>query len=282
MGGRPGIAGLATLDLRIGTKSAAMDATQKFLDSLDRPFLGDVVFDAVEDTVYFVKDAEARYVAVNATLARRCGFAAKTDLLGRTAREIFPPPLGQRFHAQDLLVLRDGEPIRGRLELHLYPGGARGWCLTWKQPLRDRRGRPAGLCGLSRDLPRAADPLAKLGSLAETLGFIHEHLDEALRVPDLAARAGLSPFQFDRRVRALFGVSAGQYLTRARIERACDRLRQSRDAVAVVAQDCGYSDQAAFTRQFHRSVGLTPLAYRKAQVSRAFGGEDGGPRLVDR
>jgi AraC-like DNA-binding protein len=32
----------------------------------------------------------------------------------------------------------------------------------------------------------------------------------------------------------------------------------------MVAQECGYADQAAFTRQFHKSVGLTPKAYRHA------------------
>jgi hypothetical protein len=37
----------------------------EFLRALDRPFLGDAVFDAIEDVVYFVKDRDARYVAVN-------------------------------------------------------------------------------------------------------------------------------------------------------------------------------------------------------------------------
>jgi AraC-like DNA-binding protein len=44
-----------------------------------------------------------------------------------------------------------------------------------------------------------------------------------------------------------------------------------------VAQDCGYADQAAFTRQFHRSVGLTPMSYRKAHS----GGRE-APALVMR
>jgi AraC-like DNA-binding protein len=35
-------------------------------------------------------------------------------------------------------------------------------------------------------------------------------------------------------------------------------------AISMVAQECGYADQAAFTRQFHKSVGLTPRAYRGA------------------
>jgi AraC-like DNA-binding protein len=103
-----------------------------------------------------------------------------------------------------------------------------------------------------------------MAALSSVLGHIHDHLDSPLRVPDLATRAGLSAFQLDQRIRALFGLSTGQYLTRARIEFACDRLRRTDVAISIVAQECGYADQAAFTRQFHKSVGLTPRAYRGA------------------
>jgi AraC-like DNA-binding protein len=34
--------------------------------------------------------------------------------------------------------------------------------------------------------------------------------------------------------------------------------------LSELALECGYADQAAFTRQFHKSVGLTPGAYRLA------------------
>jgi AraC-like DNA-binding protein len=242
------------------------DQKQDFLDALGRPFLGEELFDRIADTVFFLKDREARYVAVNEALVRRCKLAGKGDLIGRTAREIFPSPLGERFDDQDRDVLREGLSIDGRLELHLYPGGKQGWCLTWKEPLIGRSGRIVGLSGISRDVPALASPQPQTATLSSTLAYIHDHLDAPLRLPDLAARARLSVFQFDQRIRALFGLSAGQYLTRARIERACNRLRQTADPISAVALECGYSDQAAFTRQFHKSAGLTPKAYRSAMT----------------
>jgi PAS domain S-box-containing protein len=235
-----------------------------FLAALGRPFLAEELFDRIPDVVYFLKDRNARYVAVNATLVRRCGLSDKADLVGRTAREVFPAPLGERFEQQDLRVLREGVSVDGSLELHLYPDGRQGWCLTWKEPLRDADGKIVGLCGLSRDAPILAGPDSDSQSLSSVLAYIQDRLDAPLRIPDLAARAELSVFQFDRRIRTLFGVSAGQYLTRARIERACNRLRHSRTPISAVALDCGYADQAAFTRQFRKSVGLTPNAYRNA------------------
>ena len=83
---------------------------------------------------------------------------------------------------------------------------------------------------------------------------------------DLAKRAGLSLYQFDQRIRAMFRLSAGQYLTRFRLEQATERLRRSNDPISAIALDCGYADQTAFTRQFRKVVGLSPGHYRKLKT----------------
>jgi AraC-like DNA-binding protein/PAS domain-containing protein len=231
---------------------------------LGRPFPGIELFDRVADTVFFIKDQEGRYVVVNQTLVHRCQFASKSALIGRKASEVFAAPLGERFEAQDLKVIAEGLSIRGRMERHLYPDGSEGWCLTWKEPMIDASGVIRGLAGISRDAPALSGSAPISAALSATLVYIDDHLDEPLRIPDLAARAGLSPFQFDQRIRTIFGFSAGQYLSRLRIDRACDRLRHSVAPLSELALECGYADQAAFTRQFHKTVGLTPGAYRLA------------------
>ena len=92
--------------------------------------------------------------------------------------------------------------------------------------------------------------------------FARHHLDQSLRISDLATRAGLSVFQFDQRIRFLFGVSPGQYVTRLRIDHARERLRHSSASISEIALECGYSDQTAFSRQFRKIVQLTPQKYR--------------------
>ena len=196
--------------------------------------------------------------------AHRCSFTAKSALIGRKASEVFAAPLGERFEAQDLKVIAEGLSIRAKMERHLYPDGSEGWCLTWKEPLIDASGIIRGLAGISRDAPALSGSAPVSAALSATLAYIDDHLDEPLRIPDLAARAGLSPFQFDQRIRTIFGFSAGQYLSRLRIDRACDRLRHSDASLSELALECGYADQAAFTRQFHKTVGLAPGAYRLA------------------
>jgi len=240
--------------------SAADDIRARFLRALSRPLLGEELFDAVPDIVFFVKDDAGRYVVVNRTLVERLGLKSKADLIGRTAAEAFPGPLGERIARQDQAVLAEGKPVHAALELHLYPGGAEGWCLTWKEPVHDAAGRVIGVTGLSRDLHFAAG--AETAGLSRALDHVRSSLDQPLRLPELAAMAGLSLFQFDARVRALYGISPGQYVTRARIELACTLLRQGGRSIGAIAQECGYADQAAFTRQFRKLVGLTPMAYR--------------------
>ncbi len=61
-------------------------------------------------------------------------------------------------------------------------------------------------------------------------------------------------------------VNAGQYVIRARIGLACSRLQHSHDPISDIALTCGYADQASFTRQFRKSVGLAPSAYREMRA----------------
>lgn len=232
---------------------------------LGGPHAFEVLFDRIADTVFFVKDSAGRYLSVNQTLVTRCDVRQKSDLIGKTASDVFPEPLGTSITAQDRDIAKSGKSIQAKLELHLYPGRHQGWCLTWKEPLRHEGGAITGIVGISRDLDMPTGGQSALGPVADLLGYIEDHLDSPLRLNDLAKRAGLSPYQLDNRVRALFGISTNQFVTRARIESACERLRHSQDSISRIAQDCGYGDQAAFTRQFRRSVGLTPGAYRESR-----------------
>jgi AraC-like DNA-binding protein len=226
------------------------------LDLLER------IFDLLPDVVFFTKDREARYLRVNQTLLDRCRIADRRQILGRTAAEVFPAPLGARYMAQDLLVLRTGVEVRDKLELHLYPGGEVGWCLTFKTPLPGRPGRAAGLVGFSRDLFRPDESHPDYRRLAEAVEHLRAHYDEPLRLAALGRRFGLSQDKLERLVKEVFHVTPRQLLTKTRIDAASRLLLETRRSVAEVAHACGYSDHSAFTRQFRATVGLTPREFR--------------------
>lgn len=243
--------------------SHAAQLRKSFFESLGGMVPVDKLFDGVPDIVFFIKDAKGRYMAVNDTLASRCGLANKEQAIGRTTEELFPPPLGDAFAMQDREILRGGSGIRDHLELHLYPGGRRGWCLTFKEPVPGKNGSVAGICGISRDLHAPGAQDGEFAAMSAAIDHIHRHFDEPLRLPALAEMAGLSVYQFDQRIRSLFHVTAGQYLVKVRIDAACKRLTGTAEPIAQIALSCGYSDQSAFSRQFKQAVGMSPLAYRR-------------------
>lgn len=220
------------------------------------------LFDHVPEVVVFVKDNDGRYVAVNETLVKRLGLNDKEQVIGRTALDVFPAPLGARYLAQDLAVLRGGTPISDLLELHLYPDGHQGWCLTTKTVVHGATGGVIGLAGASRDVSLPEPAAAPLNDLADAVRLIREEFAHPLRVEDLAARAGLSAFQFGRRIRGLFGLTPTKLLIKTRIDAACQMLLEGRHSISEIAQACGYNDQSAFTRQFKAVVGLPPARYR--------------------
>jgi AraC family transcriptional regulator len=79
---------------------------------------------------------------------------------------------------------------------------------------------------------------------------------------DLAARAYLSRFHFDRVVGAVAGETPARLRRRVLLERAAFRLVTSRATVLDVAIEAGYSSNEAFTRAFQRAYGVGPSAWR--------------------
>lgn len=235
---------------------------EEFLKNLAQPFGGEEAFDDVPDTVYFVKDDRGRYVFVNETLVKRCGLRDKSELLGKTAREVFPGSLGEDFEGQDRAILAGGAAIRSQLELHLRADGRQGWCLTWKKGLKSASGEVVGLSGISRDVDGARSSSGDLESLAKLLDHIRRNLDQPLRVQDLAEATGLSIYQISHRMETLLGLTAKQYINRCRIDAACHALETSAAPLSEIALACGFGDQSSFTRQFGRTVGMTPGVYR--------------------
>lgn len=244
-----------------------MDHNSRLQAIIETSSFVEELFDRVPDVVFFVKDLHGRYRVVNQTLVTRCGGRSKNDLLDRTAREVFPAPLGIRFLEQDLAVCRTGSAITLQLELHLYPTRLEGWCLTDKLPLRNHEGVVVGVAGISRDLQPTGEDTEGYAELAAVLDHTRDRFGSQLRVEDLARIAGLSIYQLNRRLRLLFGITASQLLTKTRIDAASAMLRTTSRPVADIAHACGYFDQSAFSRVFRRTAGLTPRQYRERHHS---------------
>ncbi|MFF5718403.1 GlxA family transcriptional regulator [Streptomyces buecherae] len=98
------------------------------------------------------------------------------------------------------------------------------------------------------------------GLLERTL----EHLDEPVTVAVLARRAGMSPRHFTRRFAAVTGTSPLQWLLTQRVRRAQELLEVTDDSVDRIAERVGIGTPTTLRRHFHRIVGVSPIAYRRA------------------
>jgi AraC family transcriptional regulator len=106
------------------------------------------------------------------------------------------------------------------------------------------------------------------------IDYIEEHLDEPIRLVEVAARAGLSPFYFSRLFRVLTGEPFGAYVRLRRLTLAAQRLAAEGRSLHLIdlSFDTGYESQEAFTRAFKRAFGCTPGAYRMDPSARDFRG----------
>jgi transcriptional regulator GlxA family with amidase domain len=93
--------------------------------------------------------------------------------------------------------------------------------------------------------------------------LLRENLDGQIGLADLAHECGLSVSHFTRSFKRSFGTSAHHYLILQRIEKAKLLLSSSGFALAEVALQAGFSDQASFSRTFKAVVGTPPAHWRR-------------------
>jgi transcriptional regulator GlxA family with amidase domain len=103
-------------------------------------------------------------------------------------------------------------------------------------------------------------------SLGRVVDLVQERLDGPVKVADMASAAGCTDGQLERRMKRVFGLTATQYVLRARVDRAAAMLVDTDRPIAEVATECGFSDQANLTRQFGRLIGETPARFRSGRT----------------
>lgn len=226
------------------------------------------LMEGADDLVFCIKNRNGQYLAANDTFLRLTRLSSREQLLGRTAREVFPAPLAAGYEQQDAQVFRTGNEVRDRLETITHRDGTLGWYRADKVPVRDAAGQVIALAGVSRDLhiPATGDP--RLGKLAAVVEKIRHDYAQPLRIAELAHRAGMSSSRMERLMKSVLRVSPRQLLTRQRVEAAAALLRTSRDSLNDIALNCGFCDQPTFCRQFKKVTGLAPGAFRRMATQR--------------
>jgi AraC-like DNA-binding protein len=240
-----------------------MRQRRRFLERLDPESLFHRLFDGLSEVCLFAKDRQGRLMVANPTLLRRFGLRHERQLLGKTDADVLPPGLAAKYRVDDQRVMRARKPLLGIVELFLDPHGIPTWHVTNKYPMFSRDGVVVGVMGTIERRDAGSQPGLSHRAILRAVEEIREQCAKPLSIRALAGRCGLSVRQFERRFREELRMTPRELLMRMRMSRACDLLRETRDRISDVATGCGFWDQAAFTRQFKKHVGLTPADYRR-------------------
>lgn len=100
--------------------------------------------------------------------------------------------------------------------------------------------------------------------IARVIDYIEDNLYENMSVVELAQVADYSLFHFTREFTVSTGYTPHAYLAERRLDAAKRILAFSDLPLVEIAHINGFSNQANFTKAFHKSVGMSPGRYRAA------------------
>ncbi|GAB1541897.1 hypothetical protein NUACC21_45700 [Scytonema sp. NUACC21] len=99
--------------------------------------------------------------------------------------------------------------------------------------------------------------------LRQTLEYIHAHLNQNIKLADLAGSVGMSQYYFVRLFKQSMGIAPYQYVIQQRVERAMQLLKQGKVTITDIALQCGFANQSHFTKHFRKITGVTPRSYQQ-------------------
>lgn len=249
--------------------STLLQEQQDFLARWASPLAVVELLDFLPEAYFFAKDAQGRFMLMNAANLRLHGVDSVEQILGKTDFDFHPRHLAEQYVREDRQVMESGQALPNQVWL---VGDARGelrWYVSSKTPLHDATGRLIGIAGIMRDFKRTESLLKPYQELERVLSYVLEHFAERIRMEELASLVHLSVSQFDRKFKKLLQMTPQQYLLRVRINAASQALLYSNRSIANIADAVGFYDQSSFTKAFVRQTGLTPRVFRRTYAAEA-------------
>ncbi|MFC5529191.1 response regulator transcription factor [Cohnella yongneupensis] len=113
----------------------------------------------------------------------------------------------------------------------------------------------------SRAVPESANPMHEIAA------YLDEHYFEDLSLIDVATRYHLDPSYLSKQFKAVTGENFIEYVTRKRMEKACELLRSSDRKINDISELVGYENQRYFSQVFKKFTGQTPSEYRETPAN---------------
>ncbi|MDK2789157.1 MAG: AraC family transcriptional regulator [Epulopiscium sp.] len=100
--------------------------------------------------------------------------------------------------------------------------------------------------------------LGWIEGIQRAIEYIEDHLTEELNIHEIAEKACVSAFYFQKIFNALCGFTVGEYIRNRRLSLAAQELSKADVKVIDVAVKYGYDSPDSFTRAFTKFHGIPP------------------------
>lgn len=110
--------------------------------------------------------------------------------------------------------------------------------------------------------------------VSRAMRYIREKADGSLTLQHVASVVNVHPNHLSDKFKQQTGMNYIEYVTQARIARACRLLQDGAALVSDIARMVGYEDLKYFTQLFKKHMGCTPSEYRSSRSGGTTGGSD--------
>uniref|UniRef100_A0A7C5V4Q6 Helix-turn-helix domain-containing protein n=1 Tax=Caldicellulosiruptor owensensis TaxID=55205 RepID=A0A7C5V4Q6_9FIRM len=106
------------------------------------------------------------------------------------------------------------------------------------------------------------DQIINNESINKAIEFINQNYNQEITLSQISAAFNFNPYYFSKLFKKYTGVSFKTYLTKLRIQNACQLLKNSSKSIKEISFAVGFSDPNYFIKAFKKFTGMTPSAYR--------------------
>lgn len=207
-----------------------------------------------------------------ASLPKPVGIFCQNDILGsmvlracRLAKCKAPEEVAVMGTHNDCVVCEWAQPPLSSLMVDQYTAGLEAARLLDRMIKGERNIPPRTTVPPLGVFERTSTRMLGVADLLvrRAVHLIHERVEEALDVSDIARKLGKSRATLHRRFCESLGRSVSSEIRRARISRALHQLRFTEDPLVDIAVRCGYGNTPQLSRDVKTETGLTPTAYRQ-------------------
>ena len=99
--------------------------------------------------------------------------------------------------------------------------------------------------------------------IKQALEYIENNVGKDISLNEISEKLNISSYYFSKLFKDETNEGFVEYLTKTRVEKAKEMLKDPGKSIKEVGSECGYSDPNYFSRIFKKATGMTPTEYKE-------------------